>query len=114
MTFKVTKKYGHGKEIQVPQHFKNVAEAKSYIEKEIFEAQAHHTNIIFRIYDFDELHSEYDSKHHKPQDAGDADTGSSGGKGNAQNFRPSPLTTSLRPAGMKNNWVDAKDEDEKK
>lgn len=112
MTFKVTKKYGHGKEIQVPEHFKNLAEAKSYIEKEIAEAQAHHTHIVFRIYDFDELHSEYDSKHHQAMD--DAETGGSGGKGKAQNFRPSPLSTSLRPLGMKNNWVDSDDEDEKK
>lgn len=113
MRFKVKQRYGRGPETQLGE-FKTVEEARTFLNKKIENDVAMKLNVIYRIYDFDEMIDEQDtskidaSQLFRPSETSGSSQGS---QGKGATFRPTPLNTSLKPKGMPSNW---KDEDEDK
>ncbi len=114
MRFKVMQRFGRGPETQCGE-FKTLEEAKTLLNKKIQNDVAMKLNVIYRLYDFDEMIEEKDtSKIDASQLPREPEAeGSSQGKGSTSGFRPTPLSTSLKAKGLPNSWKD-EDENEKK
>jgi hypothetical protein len=98
MIYKITKQYGKGKEISDRQ-FSTLKEAKDYMQQNAESDAAMKTQVIYRVYEFDEVVYEVDSS--KIDISSQFSSGdSSGGKSSSATFRPTPLATAPRPAGM--------------
>lgn len=110
MQYKVTQQYQRGLE-QTAKTFVKAADARAYIQEQAAYNASMKVQVVYRLYDFDDLIAEVDSATFKPEAPASDEGGGSAGKGSGSNFRPSPLQTTLRPGGMPNHW---KDDDEKK
>jgi hypothetical protein len=111
MQYKVTQQYQRGLE-QSAKTFVKEADARAYMQEQLAYNASMKIQVVFRLYDFDDVMAEMDSTNFKPEAAASGESsGASSGKSSGANFRPSPLQTSLRPGGMPNNW---KDDDKKK
>lgn len=109
--YKVTKQYGRGAEINMGGRFNNLVEAKAFVDKHIMEDALMNVKVIYKIYEFDELLSEYDSSKVNTAAARTSDEQGSQGKGSTASFRPTPLNTSPRPPGTPPKWIHDADED---
>lgn len=109
MRYKVTKQYARGAESQFAQ-FTEINEAKFFVEAKLQADAALNVKVIYRIFEVTELVAEYD-----PSQPGTTSSQTSGtqGKSSEASFRPSPLNTTARPAGMTQNWKFDKDDDKK-
>lgn len=105
MRYKVSKQYARGPESHFAQ-FTDLSDAKSFIQTKMEQDVLLNVKVIYKIYEFTELLTEFDSS--KP----DTTAAGSQGQSSQSQFRPTPLNTSLRPAGMPKNWKD--DEEENK
>ena len=109
MRFKVTRQYLRGTETQFAQ-FIELNEAKFFVEAKLEADLALNVKVTYRIFELTELVVEFD-----PNNASAAQSSSgSEGKGSEASFRPTPLSTTARPAGMPQNWSVDKKDDEKK
>lgn len=112
MRFKVTKQYLRGSETQFAQ-FAEMNEAKFFVETKLEADAALNVKVIYRIFEFTELVAEFDPAH--PNAGASQSSTDAQGKSSEASFRPTPLSTTARPAGMPQNWrVDNKDDDKKK
>lgn len=107
MSYRVTKQYARGSEINC-ETFKALSEARFYVEKHVVADAAMKVKVIYRIYEFQDLHSEYDSS--ESDFSGEQSQGSQG-KSSGASFHPTPLASAPRPPGMPQNW---REEDEEK
>ncbi len=100
LMYKVAKKYMKGHE-QMVAKFDNVDDAKKYIFEHLKQDAMYSVNAIYLLYDMGELMETFD-QNSVSSDAGGSSGSASGGQqqSSAQNFRPSPLQTNLRPTGM--------------
>lgn len=118
MSFKVTQQFGSGRET-LSQQFTTLEDAKKHALEFAEQKKSMKIDAIFRVYDmYDDVVATYDTKNliTQSKDSDDTDAGSStGGKGQSASFRPTPLATSPRPAGMPQNWrSDPEDDKDKK
>lgn len=113
MSFRITKQYARGPEIAFGERFKQLAEAQAFVNQRLMEEALMNVKVIYRIYDFDDFHSKYDST--EVDTSSIRSQASEGGKGNAASFKPTPLNTAPRPPGTPQKWlVDKDDEDKEK
>lgn len=115
MQYKVTHQFQRGIE-QFDKNFVKEADARAYMEDKLSQNASMKIQVVFRLYDFDDIIAEIDSVNYKPQQAQDKaneSSASGAGKGSGMAFRPTPLSTSPRPKGMPQNWR-PKDEEEEK
>jgi hypothetical protein len=110
MQYKVTQQYQRGLE-QLAKTFVKEGDARAYMQEQLAYNASMKIQVVFRLYDFDDLMAEIDSATFKPEAPASGESSSGAGKSSGANFRPSPLQTTLRPNGMPNNW---KDDDKKK
>lgn len=110
MQYKVTQQYQRGLE-QLGKTFVKEADARAYMQEQAAYNASMKIQVVFRLYDFDDLIAEMDAANYQPEKPASGESSGSAGKGSGANFRPSPLQTTLRPSGMPNNWKD--DEDKK-
>lgn len=114
MQYKVTQQYQRGSE-QLAKTFVRAEDAWVYIKAQAEAQAAMKIQVIYRLYDFDDIIGELDSSTYKPEasapDAGSAS--GAAGKGNQEVFRPSPLATAPRPSGMPQNWRKPEDDKDK-
>ena len=110
MRYKVSKQYTRGTESYCAQ-FSDINDAKFFIQARLADDAALNVKVIYRIYEFTELMQEFD-----PNKSGESASGGTGsqGKSSEASFRPTPLSSSPRPAGMPQNWRVEKDDEDKK
>ncbi len=115
MSFKVTQQFGGGREA-LAQQFVNLDDAKKYAQQAAEAKLSMKIEAVFRVYDlYDDVVATYDTKKLTPTANDASDSDASGGKGQGASFRPTPLATAPRPAGMPaNNWVENTDKDKDK
>ncbi len=110
MAYKVKKQYGRGPEIFC-ESFKQLADAKKYVDEKLAEEAAMSVNVVYKIYDaIDEIVEEFDSNTYKPAPSSSEQGSQSAGQ--SAGSRPTPLATAPRPPGMPQSW--RTDEDKKK
>lgn len=110
--YKITKQYGRGSETSLPERFKELNEAKSFVNEKLQEDAAMGVKATYRIYEDDEVHSEYDSSNIT---LSREESSSSQGKGSGSSFSPTPFSTAPRPSGTPQKWIkDEGDGDKKK
>lgn len=107
MAYRVTAQYGSGREL-LCQQFQKMDDAKHFIMDSLRDNAAMKINVVYRLYEWDDLLHTFSSADPSMQD----DTSSLGGQGKGASFRPSPLNTSPRPAGMPHSSF--KDDDKEK
>lgn len=108
MRYKVNKQYPNAGEIHCAQ-FKDIADARFFIEKKLAEDTAMKIAVIYRLCEFDEVLTEYDST---KTTVSSAQSSSAQGTASTSGFRPTPFNTAPKPSGMPNKWN--KDEEEEK
>lgn len=113
MHYKVFIQYGRGSDLLSAQ-FKDLADAKLFIERKLVNDASQHSRVIYRLYDMDVLIKEYDSAKEPVQSDQAATQQGSQGKGSGASFRPTPFNTTPRPAGTPQKWIIDPDEEEKK
>ena|SRR5579862_9867172 len=113
MRFKVTKEYARGGESQFAQ-FTQVEEARSFIKEKLTDDAALKVRVIYRIYEFTDLLEEFDPDKLGTSSGATQSSAGSQGKSSEASFRPTPLSTAPRPAGMPQNWRVDKDKDDEK
>lgn len=113
MLYHVTKQYGHGAEIKC-NSFKTLHEAKQFVDENIKAEAAMKIEVVYRIKEFDDVIEAFDSTKLSLHDEPTNESPSDSGKSSEAVFRPSPLQSALKPAGMQQNWVNPKDDEEKK
>ena len=113
MHYKVFTHYGRGSDLLCAQ-FKDLADAKLFIEQKLAYNANQQLKVIYRLYDMDELIKEYDPVK-EPAQSGQTETQQgSQGKGSGAAFRPTPFNMTPRPAGTPQKWIIDPDEEEKK
>lgn len=114
MQYKVMMCHGRKSESLCAQ-FKEISDARLFIEHKVAAEAALKTNVIYRLYDFDELISEHDpaSVQHEGKGQASSQSGSQG-HGSGATFRPTPFNMSPRPGGVPHKWNKYEDDDEKK
>lgn len=114
MQYKVTQQYQRGSE-QLAKTFVREADAWAYIKDQAVIQSSMKIQVIYRLYDFDDIIGELDSSTYQPEAEGSGGESSAGGAGKESQavFRPSPLATAPRPSGMPQNWRPAEDEKDK-
>jgi hypothetical protein len=112
MLYHVTKQYGRSPEIKC-NSFKTLAEAKQFVDENIQGEVAMKIEVIYRIKEFDDVIEAFDSTKISLHDEPANESSTSTGKNSEAVFRPSPLQSALKPAGMQQNWVKPKDDDKK-
>lgn len=114
MIYNVKKKYGTGSEQQC-QSFSKLDEAKAYAQECAENDAAMRINVIYSIYEFDEVVETIDSSKVTVSRGSEESSGS--GKGQGASFRPTPLETAPRPKGTAPRWIhdeeDTDDSDDK-
>lgn len=113
MIYRVTKQFSGGSE-QPCQQFKTLDEARVYAADCASKNAALKIKVIYRVYEFDDVLVTLDSSKISTEAEGSSDAGAVGGKQSGANFRPTPLQTTMRPAGMPQNWSTPPDEDKSK
>lgn len=114
MQYKVTHQFQRGLE-QFDKNFTKEVDARAYIEEKLAQNAAMKIQVVYRLYDFDDVIESWDSATYQPAEKTPPSESAAGGAGKNSEmaFRPTPLQTSPRPKGMPQNWR-PKDEDEKK
>lgn len=109
MKYKISKQYARGPESFCAQ-FADVNDAKFFVQARLADDAVLNVKVIYRIYEFTELLQEFD-----PNKSGESASGAAGsqGKSSEANFRPTPLSTTPRPAGMPQNWREDDEKDKK-
>lgn len=93
------------------EQFDDIKLAKAFIEKKIADNNLLKVKVIYRLYEWDDLLQEFDPSKMQPIESDDT---SSSGQGKGASFRPTPLNTAPRPAGLPHNWLkDDENNDEK-
>ena len=111
MSYKVKKQYARGAETFC-ESFKQLADAKKFMNEKLSEDASMSIKVIYRLYDaVDELIEEVDASNFDPASTS-GDQGSQGA-GKSAGFRPTPLNTAPRPAGMPHSWIKGEDDDKK-
>ncbi|EKD70392.1 MAG: hypothetical protein ACD_46C00544G0004 [uncultured bacterium] len=113
--YKVTKQYGRGSEI-FAQSFSKLADATSFMQLAVEADAAMKVNVIYRLYEFDEVIKEIDSS--KMELAARENSQSGQGKTSGATFKPTPFEMSPRPRSTPPKWLHDeedknKDEDKK-
>lgn len=117
MQYQVTKQYERGGETPCGD-FATLNEAHAFIRDQMIQDANMRTRIIYRIYESFDMIEEYDPR--KGQIPGgesarskqETPAASAGGQGKGASFRPTPLNTAPRPAGIPHSWI--KDDEEGK
>lgn len=110
--YTITKQYARGPESPLPEKFTDLHQAKTFIQKKLAEDASLNVKVLYRLFEDDFLHSEYDQS--KLEVSSTQSSEDSQGKGNAVSFRPTPLSTTPRPPGTPaNNWVVDKSDEKK-
>jgi hypothetical protein len=112
MHYKVTAQYAGARELPGGDQFRHLDAAKAFIVNKLKENAALKIKVIYRLYEWDELLEEFDpAKIDLSALEEDSEGEGSQGQGKGASFRPSPLNTSPRPAGMPHSSF--KDDDKK-
>jgi hypothetical protein len=112
--YRIAKRFeqrGPGSEINIAS-YPTLELAKKEIQRRLEEDSLVNVKAIYSLYEGYDLLESFDQSKLQatPRSNDESSSGSAGGQGKAQNFRPSPLNTSPRPAGtMPPSW---KDDDE--
>jgi hypothetical protein len=110
--YTITKQYTRGPEISLDERFNNFNEAKTFVEKKLADDFMLNVKIIYRIFEDDRLHSEYDPS--KIDMSAKQTSEEATSKGSKESFRPTPLSTTPRPPGTPPKvWVVDKKDDKK-
>lgn len=112
--YKVGKQYGRGPETILDERFNNLSDVKAFVETKLADDAALNVKAIYRIYEDDEVHSEYDTSKVVITPASSQASQGSQGMGSGASFRPTPLNTAPRPAGTPQKWMVDEDEDKDK
>lgn len=114
MSYKVTQQFGGGRET-LAQQFVNLDDAKKHAQQAAEAKLSMKIDAVFRVYDlYDDVVATYDTKNLVPSVGNEGQDESSGGKSQGASFRPTPLATAPRPAGMPaNNWKEDPDKKDK-
>lgn len=112
--YKITKQYTRGPESTFAERFNQLLDAKAFVQTKLAEDATMNVKALYRIYEDDDVHSEYDqSKLETASSAKETSDESAQGKGRSASFRPTPLNTTPRPAGTPAKWIKDSDEEEK-
>lgn len=106
--YTITKQYTRGPQVPLNERFYDFNQAKTFVEKKLTEEAKMNVKVVYRIFEDEKLHSEYDET--KIDTSVKQESESSQGKGSTASFRPTPVSTTLRPPGSAQNWVVDKDE----
>lgn len=114
MIYKVTKQFSGGRE-QPCQQFKTLKEAKDHATTAAAENALMKINVIYRVYEFDDLIDTVDSSKVVPTEttSGSSDDEAGGGKQSGATFQPTPFAKAPQPKGSPPKWLIDPDEDEK-
>lgn len=114
MQYQVTKQYERGGETPCGD-FKTLGDARNFIRESMMQDAGMRIRITYRIFESFEMIEEYDpTRGQIPGGAEDAQSQSASGQGKGAGFRPTPLNSAPRPAGIPHNWVKDDDDDEDK
>lgn len=110
MSYIVKKKFNPRGTESLAGTFKQLNEAKQFIQKKLEEDFQFKVNAIYCLYEGMDLIEEFDQSKLVKSD----EKAQSGGqqKGSGQSFSPTPFNTAPRPGGMPHSWL--KDGDDKK
>jgi hypothetical protein len=118
LSYKVQKKYAKGPE-QLVAKFDNLKAAQKFINESLESDASMRVNCTYILYDMGEPMETHDqttyavTRNAASSSSSDNDS-SSGGKGSGQHARPTPLQTTLRPAGMPLSTFKNENKDEQK
>lgn len=113
MHFKITAQYAGARELPLNESFNDINKARAFIANKMHENAALKLKVIYRLYEWDDLLQEFDPAK-IDLSATSGDSSSSQGQAKGASFRPSPLQSAPRPAGIPHSsFKDDEDKDKK-
>lgn len=113
MQYKVNCYFGRGADVACAS-FKDVADARLFVEKKLALDAELKVKVTYRIYHLNEMVQEFDPAKDAPASGqSQSSAGGAQGKGSAASFRPTPFNMAPRPTGSPQRWLVNPDEDDK-